>query len=156
MSGRAYGCNTGFTLPNGAVRSPGVAWILKPRVRALPKHDRERFGHICPDFVIELKSPLQTRCRLSRGRCRPGRSAGRRIIGFRRPGASRLQPRSHGSVLTRLGLAAASKLLQPTLVHHLLELELVFDLHATIASHKLDLFVIERNWSGTREREQDG
>src|SRR5690348_4751962 len=59
-TGRAVDSNTGFTLPNGAVRSPEAAWILKTRLKTLPKSERKRFGHICPDFVIELKSLSDT------------------------------------------------------------------------------------------------
>ena len=55
-TGRAFDSSTGFTLPNGAVRSPDASWILNTRLRALEKSEWERFAHICPDFVIELKS----------------------------------------------------------------------------------------------------
>src|ERR1043165_1550354 len=55
-SGYVYSSNTGFTLPNGAIRSPDAAWIRKDRFDALPERDKERFGHICPDFLIEIRS----------------------------------------------------------------------------------------------------
>ena len=54
--GYAFESSAGFTLPNKAVRSPDVSWIAKERFDALAEHDKERFGHICPDFVIELNS----------------------------------------------------------------------------------------------------
>ncbi len=54
-SGRGFDSSTGFTFPNKAVYSPDVSWILKSRWKRLPKTDRQRFAHICPDFVIELK-----------------------------------------------------------------------------------------------------
>ena len=56
-TGRVFDATAGFTLPNGAVRSPDAAWILKTRWNQLPREDRKRFAHICPDFVVELKSP---------------------------------------------------------------------------------------------------
>jgi len=56
-TGSAFDSSGGFTLPNGAMRSPDAAWILKTRWRKLSKEERQRFSHICPDFVIELKSP---------------------------------------------------------------------------------------------------
>jgi len=56
-SGRAVDSNTGFTLPNGSVRSPDAAWISNERLAALSAHDLERFPHVCPEFVIELLSP---------------------------------------------------------------------------------------------------
>jgi Uma2 family endonuclease len=59
-TGRTFDSDTGFTLPNGAMRAPDACWILKTRWNGLPKDDRKRFTHICPDFVIELKSPSDT------------------------------------------------------------------------------------------------
>lgn len=55
-SGTAFGPSAGFTLPNGAVRSPDASWITKSRLAELTIEDKRRFGHICPDFVIELRS----------------------------------------------------------------------------------------------------
>jgi Uma2 family endonuclease len=55
--GVAFGSSTGFTLPNGANRSPDAAWILKERWDALTPYQQSRFAPICPDFVIELMSP---------------------------------------------------------------------------------------------------
>jgi Uma2 family endonuclease len=49
--------STGFRLPNRAVRSPDAAWILKSRLEAFSKEEQEKFLPLCPDFVIELKSP---------------------------------------------------------------------------------------------------
>ncbi len=48
--------NTGITLPNGAVRSPDVGWISNERNDLLTKEDVKKFAHVCPDFVIELRS----------------------------------------------------------------------------------------------------
>ena len=55
-SGIAFGPSSGFTLPNGAVRGPDAAWITKTRLAELTTEDKRGFGHICPDFVIELRS----------------------------------------------------------------------------------------------------
>lgn len=54
--GYVFSPSTGFTLPNGAMRSPDVAWIQKARWDKVPLHDKEKFAHICPDFVIEIRS----------------------------------------------------------------------------------------------------
>jgi Uma2 family endonuclease len=56
--GRGYGCDssTGFVLPNGARRSPDASWTLKSRVQQLGARQRKAFWHLCPDFVIEIKS----------------------------------------------------------------------------------------------------
>ena len=55
-SGIAFGPSAGFTLPNGAVRAPDASWILKSRLAELTAEDKSGFGHICPDFVVELRS----------------------------------------------------------------------------------------------------
>ena len=49
--------STGFVLPNGARRSPDAAWTLKSRVQQLDPAGLEGFWHLCPDFIIELRSP---------------------------------------------------------------------------------------------------
>jgi Uma2 family endonuclease len=48
--------SAGFELPNGAIRSPDASWVLKARYKsAEPK--RKGFAKLCPDFVVELRSP---------------------------------------------------------------------------------------------------
>jgi Uma2 family endonuclease len=54
--GVAFDSSTGFTLPNGAIRSPDVAWIQNQRWENLSPEQRRRFAPICPDFIIELRS----------------------------------------------------------------------------------------------------
>ena len=54
--GEAADSSTGFTLPNGAVRSPDASWTLKNRLAQLPDGELHKFPRICPDFVIELRS----------------------------------------------------------------------------------------------------
>ena len=54
--GYCFDSSTGYTLPNGAVRSPDVSWILKEKYDKVIDEARESFAHICPDFVIELLS----------------------------------------------------------------------------------------------------
>ena len=55
-SGLALDSSAGFVLPNGARRSPDASWVLKSRVRELTPTARRGFWHLCPDFVIELRS----------------------------------------------------------------------------------------------------
>jgi Uma2 family endonuclease len=55
-SGRGFDSSTGFTLPNGAKRSPDLAWIKLERWDALSDEDRAKFPPLCPDFVVELRS----------------------------------------------------------------------------------------------------
>ncbi len=54
--GIGFASMTGFTLPNGAIRSPDLSWIRRARWEALPKKARQKFAHVCPDFVMELRS----------------------------------------------------------------------------------------------------
>jgi Uma2 family endonuclease len=54
--GIACDSSTGFVLPNGARRSPDASWTLKSRVKQLRKGGRDSFWHLCPDFVIEVRS----------------------------------------------------------------------------------------------------
>ncbi|MGH7960228.1 MAG: Uma2 family endonuclease [Candidatus Binatia bacterium] len=55
--GLACDSSTLFTLPNGAKRSPDASWVRRERYEALTKKQREGFAPLCPDFVVELRSP---------------------------------------------------------------------------------------------------
>lgn len=55
--GVAFDSNAGFVLKDGSMRSPDAAWIRKALWEALSEADQQRFAPICPDFVIELRSP---------------------------------------------------------------------------------------------------
>ncbi|MFN6569150.1 Uma2 family endonuclease [Dendronalium sp. ChiSLP03b] len=55
--GEIFDSSTCFKLPNGANRSPDVAWIRKDRRDALTPEQKEKFPPIAPDFVLELMSP---------------------------------------------------------------------------------------------------
>ena len=54
--GIGFDSSTGFRLPNGAIRAPDASWLSQERWDALSAADRKRFGPVCPDFVIELRS----------------------------------------------------------------------------------------------------
>ncbi|MBD0266072.1 MAG: Uma2 family endonuclease [Tolypothrix sp. Co-bin9] len=54
--GKAFDSSTGFTLPNGAKRSPDASWVKIERWNALTPEQQESFAPICPDFVVELRS----------------------------------------------------------------------------------------------------
>ncbi|QKD82079.1 Uma2 family endonuclease [Thermoleptolyngbya sichuanensis A183] len=55
-TGIGFDSSTGFTLPNGAIRSPDAAWIRLERWNALRDEQQASFAPICPDFVVELRS----------------------------------------------------------------------------------------------------
>jgi Uma2 family endonuclease len=59
-TGIGFDSSTGFTLPNGAVRSPDAAWVKRARWDALTKEQRKEFAPLCPDFVVELRSPTDS------------------------------------------------------------------------------------------------
>lgn len=56
-SGLSFDSSAGFALPNGAARSPDASWIARSRWEQVPPEKRDRFAPICPDFVLELRSP---------------------------------------------------------------------------------------------------
>lgn len=56
VTGVGFGSSGGFTLPNGAVKSPDAAWIKRSCWEAIAPEQRKKFAPICPDFVIELRS----------------------------------------------------------------------------------------------------
>ncbi|MCH8291107.1 Uma2 family endonuclease [Candidatus Poribacteria bacterium] len=55
-TGIGFDSSTGFTLPNGAKRSPDLAWVKRSRWEALTEEEQEKFPPLCPDFVVELRS----------------------------------------------------------------------------------------------------
>ncbi|MEM9218413.1 MAG: Uma2 family endonuclease [Cyanobacteria bacterium P01_F01_bin.150] len=59
-NGETFDSSAGFTLPNGATRSPDAAWIQLNRWNALTPQQQASFAPICPDFVVELRSSSDT------------------------------------------------------------------------------------------------
>jgi Uma2 family endonuclease len=58
--GVCFDSSTCFKLPNGADRSPDVAWIRQARWDSLTAQEQAKFPPIAPDFVLELMSPTDT------------------------------------------------------------------------------------------------
>ena len=56
-TGTAADSSAGYVLPNGAVRSPDASWVSNARLAFVTAEQRSRFLPLCPDFVIELRSP---------------------------------------------------------------------------------------------------
>jgi Uma2 family endonuclease len=65
-TGLGFDSSSLFSLPNGAKRSPDLCWIRKERWEALTEKEQERFSPICPDFVVELRSPSDSLKRLQK------------------------------------------------------------------------------------------
>jgi len=55
--GQFFDSSTEFILPNGAGRAPDLSWIRNERWLALTERQQEQFPPLCPNFVVELRSP---------------------------------------------------------------------------------------------------
>ena len=56
-TGIGFDSSAGFTLPNGATRSPDASWIKLIKWNTLSDAQKAKFAPICPDFVVEIRSP---------------------------------------------------------------------------------------------------
>jgi Uma2 family endonuclease len=63
-SGKGFDSSTGFKLPNGATRSPDLAWVRNERWNSLSEQEQMEFAPLCPDFVVELRSATDSLRRL--------------------------------------------------------------------------------------------
>lgn len=55
--GIAFDSSTLFILPNGAKRSPDASWLRRERWEHLTPEQQDGYPPVCPDFVVELRSP---------------------------------------------------------------------------------------------------
>jgi Uma2 family endonuclease len=55
--GRAVDSSVEYILPSGAARSPDASWVLRSRLAKLTAEQKKKFLRLCPDFVVELRSP---------------------------------------------------------------------------------------------------
>lgn len=56
-TGVGFNSSTGFDLPNGATRAPDASWVRRERLADLTGEQKKKFLPLCPDFVVELRSP---------------------------------------------------------------------------------------------------
>jgi Uma2 family endonuclease len=77
-SGVVADSSTGFLLPNGAMRAPDAAWVETSRLEGISPEQKKRFLPLCPDFVIELRSPSDALAEL-RVKMEEYRDAGARL-----------------------------------------------------------------------------
>ena len=54
--GEAFDSSTGFTLPDGSIKSPDASWIAAEKWNSLTLEQQSRFAPVCPDFIVELAS----------------------------------------------------------------------------------------------------
>jgi Uma2 family endonuclease len=59
-TGVAFDSNGGFVLLNGAMRSPDASWVRRERLTNLTAAQKQKFLPLCPDFVVELRSPTDS------------------------------------------------------------------------------------------------
>ena len=60
-AGRTSESNGGYTLPDTSMRAPDVGWISKERLMNVVPEELKKFAHVCPDFVIEVRSESDSR-----------------------------------------------------------------------------------------------
>lgn len=58
--GRVVDSDTGFYLSNQAMRNPDAAWVSNERLKQISEEELNRFPHLCPDFIVELRSKGDT------------------------------------------------------------------------------------------------
>jgi len=56
-TGIEFDSSAGFILPNGSTRSPDASWIKLTKWNTLSDRQKTKFAPICPDFVVEIRSP---------------------------------------------------------------------------------------------------
>ncbi|HEX8506228.1 MAG TPA: Uma2 family endonuclease [Hymenobacter sp.] len=56
--GRTLESSVGYLLPDGAVLSPDASWVSPERLATVTAAQLQKFPPLCPDFVIEGKSPF--------------------------------------------------------------------------------------------------
>lgn len=64
QKGIGFDSSTGFTLRNGAIKSSDAAWINLEKWHRLTPEQQQKFAPICPDFVVEIRSPSDNLKRL--------------------------------------------------------------------------------------------
>jgi Uma2 family endonuclease len=62
--GKAFDSSGGFRLPNGAVYAADAAWVTIDKWKALDTGQRRKFAPLVPDFIMELRSPSDSRAPL--------------------------------------------------------------------------------------------
>ena len=58
--GKAPSTSTGYTLPDGSIRSAGGSYVSAEKSVAIPQKQWSKFPQVVPDFVVEVRSPSDT------------------------------------------------------------------------------------------------
>jgi Uma2 family endonuclease len=54
--GIVFSPSAGFTLPDNSILSPDASWMSNEKWNNLSQDEKEKFSHVCPEFVIEVRS----------------------------------------------------------------------------------------------------
>jgi|SRR5579863_2001495 Uma2 family endonuclease len=65
--GKVFGSSVQFFLADGSAFSPDAAWVSSDALNRLTHQQRKEFLRLCPEFVIEVRSPSD---RLSRAKAK--------------------------------------------------------------------------------------
>lgn len=60
QTGKVFNRLVGYAFPKGLIFSPSFSWIKKARFESLNKEQKEKLIHLCPDFVLELRSAFDS------------------------------------------------------------------------------------------------
>ena len=66
-SGKVFSSTTGFTLPDGSVRSADAMFVSNRQRATLTEAEKHSFARLVPEFIVEIRSdsddlgPLQTK-----------------------------------------------------------------------------------------------
>jgi len=55
--GESFSSSTGFTLPDGSMKSPDACFVSAAKIALLTDEDFDHFLEVVPDFVVEVVSP---------------------------------------------------------------------------------------------------
>lgn len=55
--GHVYDSSAGFKLPDNSIHSPDVSWLSQAKWEQLTPEQRRKFPPVCPEFMVEVKSP---------------------------------------------------------------------------------------------------
>ena len=55
--GRVAESSAGYSLPDGSILSPDASWVSPERLATVSAAQLQTFPPLCPDFIIEIKSP---------------------------------------------------------------------------------------------------
>lgn len=56
QSGVVFDSSAGFTLPDNSILCPDASWMSNSKWNSLSKEELQRFSHVCPEFVVEIRS----------------------------------------------------------------------------------------------------